>query len=157
MAASRSVEARGWFSWPLFLSLRKKLGERDRWWGENDRQDKGHSTWRWARAESHGGSGGERGWESSTSACELMCVYGGEKKSKLTKCSPRAKMGLWWKLVQVVKQIQKSNGTLCVEGIILKEEPWGFYQGRATDDTSLFIRTELFQNKYLIIFWYESF
>lgn len=67
---SLSLSVRGWSSW----------GELDRWRGENDRQDKGHSTWRWARAVSHGGiwgwrgsGGGRRGeWESSPSAA--MCI-----------------------------------------------------------------------------------
>ena len=63
-ATSRSAESRGWFCWPLFLSLpvrSRTSGELDRWWGENDRQDKGHSTWRWARAVSRGGDLGWRG------------------------------------------------------------------------------------------------
>lgn len=53
-------------SFPLSPSKMEQLGELDRWWGENDREYKGHSTWRWARAVSHGGIwwwrevGGER-------------------------------------------------------------------------------------------------
>lgn len=38
-----------------------RRGKRNRWREENDRKDKGHSTWRWARAVSRGGiwGGGE--------------------------------------------------------------------------------------------------
>lgn len=82
-------------SFPLSPSKMEQLGELDRWWGEKDREYKGHSTWRWARAVSHGGIwwwrevGGERVTEQSISSRVSVCVcmYWGRNKSKMDCCS----------------------------------------------------------------------